>query len=130
MEESGLDRVRPDLCINFSRPVGYIELLETVQLHGYHAMLASGKALDPAEISASWLDEVYEPTVAAIRREGLGEAYPEATEADLFLCVWQRRRELMPDVGCRPLEQATQQLADESRKRARLSTRLASAVKP
>jgi hypothetical protein len=130
MEESGLDRVRPDLCINFSRPVGYIELLETIQLHGYHAMLASGRALDPAEISAAWLNEVYEPTVAAIRRERLDEAYPEATEADLFLCVWQRRRELMPDIGCRPLEQATQQLADEGRKRARLSIRLASAVKP
>jgi hypothetical protein len=129
MEESGLDQVRPDLCINFSRPVGYIELLETIQLHGYHAMLASGKALDPAVISVSWLDEVYEPTVAAIRREGLDRAYPEATEADLFLCVWQRRRELMPEVGCSPLEQAARRIVEERRQRPRLGAQLLRAGK-
>jgi hypothetical protein len=123
MEESGLDRVRPGLCINVSRPIGYIELLETVQLHGYHGMLAAGRALDPAEISADWLEQVYEPTVAAIRHEGLDRAYPEATEADLFLCVWERRRELMPDVGCRPLEETAKRVAAEGRKRPRLVTR-------
>jgi hypothetical protein len=113
MEESGLERSRPELCINVSRPVGYIELLETIQLHGYHAMLSAGMALDPAQISADWLERVYEPTLAAIRREGLDQVYPDATDADLFLCVWQRRRELMPDVGCRPLDDATRQLAAE-----------------
>jgi hypothetical protein len=123
MEESGFVRTRPELCINVSRPVGYIELLETVQLHGYHAMLAAGRALDPAEISADWFEHVYEPTVAAIRREGLDRLYPDATEADLFLCVWQRRRELMPDFGCRPLDQTIQEVAEEGRKRAGLVRR-------
>jgi hypothetical protein len=123
MEESGLDRVRPDLCIDLSRPVGYVELLETVQLHGYHAMLAAGGALDPADISADWLERVYEPTVAAIRREGLDLAYPEATEADLFLAVWQRRRELMPDIGCQPLEGAARRVAEDRRRSSRLRRR-------
>jgi hypothetical protein len=129
MEESGLERVRPELCIDFSRPVGYIELLETIQLHGYHSMLAAGRALDPAEISADWFEHVYEPTVAAIRREGLDRVYPEVTEADLFLCVWHRRRELMPDLGCQPLERATQRLAEESRKRPHRGPRLSKAPK-
>lgn len=124
MEQSGLDRVRPELCINFSRPVGYIQLLETIQLHGYHAMLAAGRALDPAEISVDWLEHMYEPTIEAIRREGLDQVYPDVTEADLFLCVWERRRELMPDIGCQPLEQAAQRMADERRKRPSLSTHL------
>lgn len=130
MEDSGLDRIRPNLSVRFSRPVGYIELLETIQLHGYHAMLAAGRALDPAEISVDWLEHVYEPTIEAIRREGLDQAYPEATEADLFLCVWERRRELMPDLGCQPLEQATQRIAEERRKRPRLSTQLLKAARP
>jgi hypothetical protein len=123
MEESGLDQTRPELCINVSRPVRYIELLETMQLHGYHAMLAAGRALEPAEISSDWLERVYEPTVAAIRQAGLDRIYPEATDADLFLYVWQRRREVMPDVGCRPLEETTQQLAEAGRRRPRLSRR-------
>jgi hypothetical protein len=123
MEASGLERIRPELCINFSRPVGYVELLETIQLHGYHAMLAAGRALDRAEIAADWLEQVYEPTVAAIRREGLNRAYPDATDADLFLCVWHRRRELMPDVGCRPLEDAARQFAEEAHRRPRQDRR-------
>jgi hypothetical protein len=123
MEESGLDQTRPELCINVSRPVRYIELLETIQLHGYHAMLDAGRALEPAEISSDWLDRVYEPTVAAIRQAGLDGMYPEATDADLFLYVWRRRRELMPDLGCRPLEEATLQLAEAGRSRPRLSRR-------
>jgi hypothetical protein len=128
MEESGLERTRPELCINVSRPVGYIELLETIQLYGYHAMLAAGKVLDPAEVSADWLEHVYEPTVAAIRQEGLDRAYADATEADLFLCVWQRRRELMPDAGCRPLDEAARQLAADGRRRARVGGCISSAA--
>jgi hypothetical protein len=129
MGESGLDRVRPGLSIELSRPVGYIELLETIQLHGYHAMRAAGRALEPSEISADWLGRVYEPTVAAIQREGLVRVYPDATEADLFLAVWQRRRELMPDIGCQPLEDATQRLAEAGRTRPRLGTRLAASIR-
>jgi len=64
-EESGLDRVRPGLAVRLSRPVGYIELLETIQLHGYHAMFAAGQALDRTEIVAAWLEQVYEPAVDA-----------------------------------------------------------------
>ena len=82
-----------------------------------------------AEISADWLEQVYEPTVAAIRREGLDRAYPEATEADLFLCVWERRRELMPDLGCQPLEEATRRVAADGRTRPRRRPRFAGATR-
>jgi hypothetical protein len=40
---------------------------------------------------------VYLPTVDAIHREGLTELWPKATDADLFLWVGQRRRELFPE---------------------------------
>src|SRR5919106_6792826 len=91
VEDSGLGRSRPDARIRFSRPAGYLELLENVQIHGYHLMLAAGRALDPAEIAADWYDRVYLDAVAAIRAGGLDRAYPDATEPDLFLCVYQRR---------------------------------------
>jgi hypothetical protein len=112
MEESGLAGARPDERIRFSRPAGYIELLENVQIHGYHLMLAAGRALDRDEIAADWWERVYAPTQEAIRREELDRAHPEATGADLFLCVYYRRRELVPDCGCTPLEEAARQIAD------------------
>lgn len=111
MAGSGLDRIRPGLALTVTRPVGYVELLETVQLHGYHAMLAAGRALERHEIARGWLDEVYEPTVTAIRREGSAWACRNATEADRFLHVWHRRRELVPEAGCLPLELAARRAA-------------------
>jgi hypothetical protein len=114
MEESGLVRARPQLRLRFSRPVGYLELLENVQIHGYHAMRAAGRVLPPEVIGVDWYERVYLPTLEAIRREGLDEA-SDATEADLFLCVYQRRRELVPECGCDPLELTVGAAAEEQR---------------
>jgi hypothetical protein len=83
MHESGLAAAPPQARIRFSRPSGYVELLENVQIHGYHLMLSAGRALPPSEIAADWYDRVYRPAVGAIRREGLDAAFPEQTEPDL-----------------------------------------------
>jgi hypothetical protein len=110
MTESGLVDARPQARIRFSRPAGYLELLENVQIHGYHAMRKAGRVLDPAEIAANWYEQIYRPAVEATRREGLEAAFPDATEADLFLAIYQRRRELFPDCGCPPLEETAPEL--------------------
>jgi ParB-like nuclease family protein len=119
MDESGLGEVRPEARMRFSRPVGYIELLETVQLHGYHMMLDADRALPRAEIAEDWYTTVYLPTIEAIHAERLDEVCPEVTDPDRFLWVWGRRRELMPEYGCRQLGEAarwaTQELARERR---------------
>ena len=119
MDESGLAEAHPDIQMRFSRPVGYIQLLETVQLHGYHLMLDSGRVLSRAEIARDWYANVYLPTVEAIHAERLDEVCPGATDPDRFLWVWERRRDLMPEHGCRPLDDtarwASDQLARERR---------------
>jgi hypothetical protein len=114
MEKSGLAAARPDAHIRFSRPVGYLELLENVQIHGYHLMLEAGRALAREEIAADWYDNVYAPTVEAICAEGLDRAYPGATEADFFLCVYYRRRELKPEAGCLPLAEAARRMREDA----------------
>jgi hypothetical protein len=96
-EESGLERARPVATIEFSRPQGYIELLEHIKIHGFHLMMERAEALSVEEIAGDWYDRVYLPTVEAIHREGLTELWPKATDADLFLWVGQRRRELFPE---------------------------------
>ncbi len=113
VDESGLGEARPDLRIRFSRPVGYIQLLETVQLHGYHLMQDEGRVVPRAEIARSWLDAVYLPTIEAIHAEGLDGVCPDATYPDRFLWVWDRRRELMPEYGCQPLDEAARRATEE-----------------
>lgn len=97
LEESGLERARPEAGIEFSRPQGYIELLEHIKIHGFHLLMERGAPVSMEEIAGDWYDRVYLPTVEAIHREGLNDLWPKATDADLFLWVGQRRRELFPE---------------------------------
>lgn len=117
MEESGLERARPDARIEFSRPQGYIELLEHLKIHGFHLMMGRGQVLPIAEIAADWFDRVYLPTVEAIHREDMRELWPKATDADLFLWVGQRRRELFPERSDLDLEEGVRAARDTDKGR-------------
>ena len=127
MDESGLERARPEARILFSRPQGYIELLELVKVHGFDLAEERGVVPLMEEVAGDWYDRVYLPTAAAIRREGLMEAWPHATEADLFLLVWERRRSLFPERGEISLEDAAK---SAGRERARRATRRRTAGMP
>jgi hypothetical protein len=94
MEESGLQRVRPDLDISFSNPAGYLELLETVKAHGWDLARCLNRLPSPEELATSWLAEVYQPGLRALQEAGLSCPQEDATEADSFLWLYQRRRAL------------------------------------
>jgi hypothetical protein len=120
MEESGLALVAPAACIAFSRPSGYAELLENVQVHGYRLMMSHGRALAPSEIAADWYETVYLAALETFRREGLE---PRSTDGDLFLCVYERRRELLPACGPASLEKAARHVLDGDQRTARARVR-------
>ena len=42
LEDSGLAEARPGLRVSVSRPANYLELLENIQVHGYHMMRGRG----------------------------------------------------------------------------------------
>jgi hypothetical protein len=117
MEESGLDRARPEATIEFSRPQGYVELLELVKVHGFHLMTEQDRVLSIHEVAGDWYDRVYLATIMAIRGERLPEAFPRQTEADLFLWIWQRRRAVFPERGGMSLEEAVRSVGSEERRR-------------
>jgi hypothetical protein len=94
MEDSGLGRAHPDAVIEFARPRGYPELLETIKAHGYDLARRRGELPSQEEGAADWYAHVYLPGVAAVHRAGLPRAYPFKTEADLFLWIYERRRDL------------------------------------
>ncbi|MDQ3962719.1 MAG: hypothetical protein M3277_02235 [Actinomycetota bacterium] len=112
MEESGLQRSRPQARIEFSRPLGYVELLELVQAHGYHLMIERDEVLGPDEVAADWYDHVYLPALDALTSEGLRDAFSDATDADLFLWIYQRRQALFPEHGRMSLEETVRRVRD------------------
>jgi hypothetical protein len=77
LEESGLARSRPEAArIEFARPRGYPECLESIKAHGYDLARAGDGALPPVEQL---------PEARAVDRQ---------TEASLFLWIYERRRDL------------------------------------
>ena len=81
MEESALERARPDARIDLTRTYGYQQLLEQVKVHGYVVMQERGELLTSEEVAADWYDHVYLPTVDAIRSEDLAGLIPHAKKA-------------------------------------------------
>lgn len=115
MQDSGLGDARPDAHIRFSKPAGYVELIENVQIHGFHLMREKGRVLPTADIAADWYDRVFRPSIEAIRAEELAVVCPDATDADVFLCVYYRRRELYPEVGCASLTETARRMREDAR---------------
>jgi hypothetical protein len=105
LEESGLAVARPNVRILVSRPAHYLELLENIQVYGYHLMRARGHVVDDAEIAGDWHDAIYTPTLAAIHRLRLDRRYRDTPPGDLFLVLHRHRRHAFPSVGCPHLAQ-------------------------
>ena len=95
-EESGLALARPDAVIEFTLLDGYTQLRDIIKAFGYELARESGTLPPPEEVAARWYDTVYLPGVAACHAAGLPELYRSwhSTDADLFLWIYQLRRDL------------------------------------
>jgi hypothetical protein len=96
LEESGLSRARPEAVIEFTLLDGYTQLREIIKAHGYDLARQRGALPAPEEVAGDWYDTVYRPGVDAVHRASLPELYASwhSTDADLFLWVYQLRRDL------------------------------------
>lgn len=102
-EASGLAQAHPETRIELSRTADYVELLESVQIHGYHLMRKLDRVLPPPEIAADWYERVYAPVTDEIRREKA--TLNGQTEGDFFLHLYRRRRASYAEKGCPALEE-------------------------
>jgi hypothetical protein len=120
LEDSGLAEARPGVRLAVSRPAHYLELLENVQVHGYHMMRERGRVLENGEIAANWYDAIYTPTLAAIDSLQLGRVYRDAPPGDLFLVLHRHRRDAFPSTGCPHLAQTVVSVIGKGARRGRL----------
>jgi hypothetical protein len=123
LEDSGLAGARPGVRISVSRPAHYLELLENIQVHGYHVMRGRGHVVENAEIAADWYDAIYTPTLAAIDGLRLGRRHRDALPGDLFLALHRHRRDAFPSTGCPHLAQTVVSVLGDGGKRSRLRLR-------
>jgi hypothetical protein len=119
LEDSGLAEALPGVRLSVSRPAHYLELLENIQVHGYHMMRGRERVLENAEIAADWYDAIYAPTLAAIERLRLGRVYRDAPPGDLFLVLHRHRRDAFPSTGCPHLAQTVVSVISDPGRRQR-----------
>jgi hypothetical protein len=120
LEDSGLAEGRPGARVSVSRPAHYLELLENVQVHGYHLMRGRGRVVENGEIAADWYDAIYLPTLEAIDTLRLDGVYRDAPPGDLFLVLHRHRRDAFPSTGCPHLAQTVVSVIGEGTRRRRL----------
>ena len=96
---SGLGQARPNATIKFSAG-GHPELLELVKAHGYDLAVRRGALPSKEDVAAELHDDVYEPGVAALRREALPEIYAY-TDTDLSCGCYQCRARCASPCGDR-----------------------------
>jgi hypothetical protein len=120
LEDSGLAEARPGVRVWVSRPAHYLELLENIQVHGYHMMRDRERVLENAEIAANWYDAIYTPTVAAIDGMPLDRLYGDAPPGDMFLVLHRHRRDAFPSTGCPHLAQTVVSVIGGGKRRRRL----------
>jgi ParB-like nuclease domain len=117
LEESGIAEARRGVRVSASRPALYLELLENLQVHGYHLMRERDQVLGKTEIAADWYDRIYAPAIVSIDRDRLGRDFRAAPDADLFLLLHRRRRESFPSCGCPPLEETISTVVEDRPRR-------------
>jgi hypothetical protein len=117
LEESGLAQARPGVRLSASRPALYLELLENLQVHGYHLMRAHDRVVPKEHIAEDWYENVFSPAVSPSVRAGVAGTLRDAPDADLFLLLHRRRRDAFPSCGCRPLAETSASLAKPERRR-------------
>lgn len=105
LRSSGLREARPQARIPLSTADGYSELLEAVKAYGFDLMEKNQRFMGRAQISASWFDCVYLPTIKFSKEALLCDLLPSCTHGDLFLAVHRQHRATF-DTECEAAEAA------------------------
>ncbi|MGB8644571.1 MAG: transcriptional regulator [Anaerolineae bacterium] len=87
LEQTQLDRLRPDANIRLYRPGGYARLLEHIVVHQYYMGLDFVRHVTWEEAVVDWYDYIYCPITDIVRAQDILKDFPNRTEADLYLWI-------------------------------------------
>jgi hypothetical protein len=118
LEQSHLDRVRPEARLECSRLGRYDDLLAHILGHKYFLGLEQGREAPLEEAAASWYDNVYLPVVRLVRRHDVIERMRRLTETDVYIDVTRRWLDTGA-TGDEPAHAAVHALLESRRRRAR-----------
>ena len=99
LEQTRLDKLRPQADLQVTVPGKYRLLLEHIEVHRHFMGLEQERYIPYEEAVAHWYDEVYLPVVALIDQRGILRDFPHRTETDLYLWLAEHKAELEEELG-------------------------------
>ncbi|CAN5892666.1 DUF4032 domain-containing protein [soil metagenome] len=94
LERLPIDRVLPEIHVEFSDVADYRRLATYVEAHGFRVTQLWKRYVSPEEVLRDWYEYGYRPIAEMIREERILEAFPGRTELDLYLWIVYHRERL------------------------------------
>ncbi len=99
LEDTHLDELHPEVNLSVTAPGRYEQLREHIAAHRYFTGLDQKREVSYEEAVQHWLNEVYLPAIAIIRRLDMLRDFPGRTETDIYLWLMKNRAELTAQLG-------------------------------
>lgn len=94
LERLPMDRVLPEITVDFSNLADYRRLATYVEAHGFRLSQLWRRYVSPEEVLRDWYEYSYAPIAEMIVEEQVLEAFPERTALDLYLWIVEHRERL------------------------------------
>ena len=115
LEQTGIKRLFPNADLGVTVPGRYDGLLEHIQVHRYGMSLDLQREVPLEDAVRHWYETVYTPFVESVRERGLLRWFPDRTETDLYLWVFEHLETLKSELGWASSPEAA--MTDLARKR-------------
>ena len=94
LERLPIDRVLPEVEVEFSDVADYRRLATYIEAHGFRVSQLWKRYVSPEEVLRDWYEYGYCPIAEMIREEHILDAFPDRTELDLYLWIVYHRERL------------------------------------
>jgi hypothetical protein len=94
LERVPLDRVLPEIKVQFSDVADYRRLATLIEAHGFRLSQLWRRHVTVEEALGDWYEYAYRPIAEMIREERILDAFPGRTELDLYLWISKHRERL------------------------------------
>src|ERR687891_1002758 len=94
LERLPIDRVLPEVKVEFSDVADYRRLATLIEAHGFRLSQLWKRYVSPEEVLRDWYEYDYCPIAEMIREEHILDAFPDRTELDLYLWIVYHRERL------------------------------------
>jgi hypothetical protein len=94
LERLPIDRVLPEIEVEFSDVADYRRLATYIEAHGFRVSQLWKRYVSSEEVLRDWYEYDYRPIEEMIREEYILDSFPDRTELDLYIWIVYHRERL------------------------------------